>query len=302
MLWLVITISAYLILAVVFLVDKYLLAGPIPNPKLYAFYIGLLGIAAIIFVPFIDFYPPTSWEAFLSFVSGASFVYGIFWLFKGLRIFEPSRIVPAVGGILPIFTFLLIFLFSRGKEMPDLFGFLAFLMLIGGTILITYEKSKRVSLKSLKISLMAAFFFALSFVFAKYVYIANPFLTGLVWIRVGGALTALLFLLNREVREGLFQQKMGFKKKTITIFLFSQAGGAGANILQNWAIALAPLAYIAVISALQGVQYVFLLVFAAMISFKFPKILKEEVSREVLLQKIVAILIIGGGLAMLSLQ
>ncbi|MDP3995700.1 MAG: hypothetical protein Q8P74_00385, partial [bacterium] len=145
--WLIITISAYLILAVVFLVDKYLLAGPIPNPKLYAFYIGILGIAVIIFVPFVDFYPPTFWEAFLSFVSGASFIYAIFWFFKGLRIFEPSRIVPAIGGVLPIFTFLLIFLFSRGKETLDLFGLLSFLLLIAGTVLITYEKSKRISSK-----------------------------------------------------------------------------------------------------------------------------------------------------------
>ena len=302
MLWLVITISAYLILAVVFLVDKYLLVGPIPNPKLYAFYIGVLGIAVLVFIPFIAFYPPTFWEAFLSFVSGASFIYAIFWFFKGLRIFEPSRIVPAIGGVLPIFTFLLIFLFSRGKETLDLFGLLSFLLLIAGTVLITYEKSKRISSKSLKISLIAAFFFALSFVSAKYVYMASPFLVGLVWIRGAGALAALFFLLNKEVREGLFRQKIGLERRTVVIFLSSQAGGAGANILQNWAIALAPLACVAVINALQGVQYVFLLAFAALISFKFPQILKEEVSREVLLQKIVAILLIGGGLAMLSMR
>jgi drug/metabolite transporter (DMT)-like permease len=300
--WLIITISAYLILAVVFLIDKYLLVGPIPNPKLYAFYIGVLGIAVIIFIPFINFYLPTFWEVFLSFVSGASFVCAIFWFFKGLRIFEPSRIVPAVGGILPIFTFLLIFLFSKGRETLDLFGFLAFLLLIAGTILITYEKSKRVSLKSLKISLAASFLFALSFVFAKYVYMANPFLVGLVWIRVGGAVTALFFLSSKEVREGLFQQKIGLEKKTVAVFLSSQAGGAGANILQNWAVALAPLAYVAMINALQGVQYVFLLVFAILLSLKFPKILKEEISKEVLLQKIIAILLIGGGLALLALR
>jgi len=301
MLWLTITISAYLILAVVFLVDKYLLVGPIPNPRLYAFYVGVLGIAVLVFIPFIAFYPPTFREAFLSFVSGASFVCAIYWFFKGLRLFEPSRMVPAVGGILPIFTFLLVFVFSGGQEMLKSSGLLAFALLVSGTFLITYEKSKKISLGSLKFSLAAAFLFALSFVSAKYIYMDNPFLVGLVWIRVAGAVAALLFLLNKEVREGLFGQKIGLERKTVAIFLSSQAGGAGANILQNWAIALAPLAYIAVINALQGIQYVFLLVFAALISLKFPKILKEKVSREVLLQKIAAILLIGGGLAMLSL-
>jgi len=75
--------------------------------------------------------------------------------------------------------------------------------------------------------------------------------------------------------------------------------GAGANILQNWAIALAPLAFVAVISALQGVQYVFLLIFAVLLSLKSPQILKEEISRKILFQKVIAILLIAGGLTLL---
>jgi len=43
------------------------------------------------------------------------------------------------------------------------------------------------------------------------------------------------------------------------------------------------------------------LIFAVLLSLKFPKILKEEVSREILLQKIVAILLIGGGLTLLAI-
>ena len=82
MLWLIVTILAYLILAVVFLVDKYLLVGPIPNSKLYAFYIGLLGLAALVLVPFIGFYFPEPFEGLLAFISGAAFVYGIFWFFR----------------------------------------------------------------------------------------------------------------------------------------------------------------------------------------------------------------------------
>ena len=76
--------------------------------------------------------------------------------------------------------------------------------------------------------------------------------------------------------------------------------GAGASILQNWAIFLAPLVYVAIINALQGINYAFLLVFIIFLSLKFPKILKEEVSREILFQKIIAILLIGGGLVLLA--
>jgi len=43
-----------------------------------------------------------------------------------------------------------------------------------------------------------------------------------------------------------------------------------------------------------------LLIFASLISFKFPRILKEEISRKILFQKILAILLITGGLLLLA--
>ncbi|OGZ18685.1 MAG: hypothetical protein A2175_00105 [Candidatus Nealsonbacteria bacterium RBG_13_42_11] len=302
MLWLIITISAYFILAVVFLIDKYLLVGPIPNPKIYAFYVGVLGIFVLLIVPFIGFYFPNSFEFFLALISGASFTYGIYWFFKALKLFESSRIVPAVGGILPIFTFLLIFIFSKGKETLTALGFLSFILLILGSFLITYEKTKEISLKSLKMSLVAAFLFALSFVSAKYIYLSAPFLVGLVWIRIGGCLAALTFLLSRGLWEEIFKEKITFQRKTFLIFISNQAAGAGGNILQNWAVALAPLIYVAFINALQGIQYVFLLIFTVLLSLKFPRLLKEEVSKTVLFQKIAAILLIGGGLVLLAIR
>ena len=117
MLWLTVAISAYLILAIVFLVDKYLLVGPIPNPQVYTFYIGTLGILVLILAPFVGLYIPELSQIVLSLLAGALFIYGIFWLNKALRLFEASRVIPAIGGILPIFSFLLIYIFSGGKEI-----------------------------------------------------------------------------------------------------------------------------------------------------------------------------------------
>ncbi|XOB41486.1 MAG: hypothetical protein ACKKMS_02060 [Candidatus Nealsonbacteria bacterium] len=300
--WILIAISAYFILAIVFLVDKYLLVGPIPNPKVYTFYIGTLGIFVLILVPFVGFYIPELPQIILSLSAGAIFIYGLFWFYKALRDFEASRVVPAIGGILPLFTLGLVYIFSAGKETLGYFEFFAFILLILGSILITYERSKKISFQSLRISAIAAFFLALSFVLTKYVYLAQPFWSGFIWIRIGGFLMAIFsFLLFKEIREEIFKKKVSFKKRTIGIFLSNQAMGAGAGILQNWAIFLAPLVYVAIINALQGIQYAFLLVFIIFLSLKFPKILKEEISRKLLLQKIIAILLIGGGLVLLTI-
>jgi len=55
MLWIFIIITAYLIFAINALIDNYLLLGP-PNPKSYAFYIGTLGIIALVLIPFVGLF------------------------------------------------------------------------------------------------------------------------------------------------------------------------------------------------------------------------------------------------------
>jgi hypothetical protein len=44
------------------------------------------------------------------------------------------------------------------------------------------------------------------------------------------------------------------------------------------------------------------LIFAIILSFKLPKILKEEISREIIFQKVAAILLIGAGLILIALK
>jgi len=303
MLWLTVTIIAYLIMAVVFLVDKYLLVSSIPNPKVYAFLIGLAGIFLILLIPFIDFFVPSFFQILLSFGSGASFVLALFFFFKALQKFNVSQIVPAVGALTPIFTFCLIYLSSFGKETLSFFEAVSFAILIIGSVLITFEREKSVSLKSLKLSVLAALFFSLYFVMAKYVYLGQPFLNGLVWTRLGGVVVALiLFAVWPDIKKDLFAGQNSLKKNSLVMVSANQLAGAGAGILQNWAVALVPLAYLAFINALQGVQYVFLLALSVFLSFKFPHILNEFISKKIIIQRVFAILLIVSGLALLAIQ
>src|SRR4030042_5307702 len=120
--WLLVTISFYFILAIVFLVDKYLLTGSIPGPKVYTFYVGTLGIIALFLIPFVDFLIPTSSQIVLALLAGGAYIYALFWFYKALSAFEASKIVPATSSLVPVFTFLLIYVFSQGREILPLSG------------------------------------------------------------------------------------------------------------------------------------------------------------------------------------
>ena len=300
MFWILIAISAYFIFAITALIDKYILTGPIKSPKIYVFYVGLINVLALALIPFVNFSVPKFSQILISFLAGAFFILGLFAFFRALKFFEASRIVPAIGGFLPLFTFTLIYIVSLGKEIFCQSDFFAFVMLIFGSVIISLN-NKKFTIKSIQMSLIAAFLFSLAFIFTKFVYLEQPFWSGFIWMRFGGFLAGLCFLFSKEVRDELFKNRIISNPKTYKIFFLNQGLGASAFILQNWAIALAPLVYLSVINALQGVQYVFLFIFAIFLSLKFPQIIKEEISKKILFQKIFAILFITAGLAILAI-
>ncbi len=305
MTWLIVAISAYFLLAIVALGDKYLLGERIPVPKVYAFYIGALGILAVALIPF-GFLIPKLSTIFLALMAGVFHILALWIYFEGMKSFEASKIVPALGGFLPIFTLGLVFIFSGGKESLAPFKFIAFVFLVLGSIIITLEKKKAVSFKALSIAALAAFLFSLYFVLAKFVYLSQPFISGFIWTRIGAFLVVLFLLFFKEVRDDIFKKPKIFQKKTWAIFLPNEILGTGAFILQNWAVALVPLSFLAFVNVLEGTKYLFLLIFTTILSLTVSSWakrvgLKERISKEILFQKIIAVLLICIGLFLLSI-
>ncbi len=327
--WLTLAILAYFFIALAAFLDKYILGGPLPSPKIYSFYAGLLALSVLLIVPFgvllsLEFIPslqvifPEAFEILfipsfslvaLSLATGIIFLLALLSYYKGIYNFEVSRIGPAVGGIVPLFTLALIYIFTfipleLGFERKALIPreYLALIFLVLGSVVLTLHREKLATLKSFKISIIASFLFSLTFILTKLVYTFLPFWTGFIWIKLGVFLGAMLLLaFSSELRKGIFRHKKGFGKKIALPFIFARGAGAIGGVLQNGAIFLAPMIFLPLINALTGVQYVFLIILATLFFFKFPKILKEEISKRVLLQKTLAIWLIVAGLALLSL-
>lgn len=298
MLWLIVILISYFLLAAVNLVDKHILQERIPDPKVYAFYVGISGIFILALLPFGFLEMPSSTGLFLALLAGAFNTLAVLALYVALKKFETSRIIPAVGAFLPIFTFGFTAAWSgEGLAVSDV---LVFALLLIGAFLITLDKKKSFSLKCLPISFLTAGLFAAYFILIKFVYLDQPFVSGLIWSKIGAALLSLVFLCFKDVRMDILHGPKIAQKRNWSVVLPNQIAGGSAVILQNWAVALAPLALLGIVNALEGIKYAFLLIIAVLISRKFPKILKEEVSREVVLQKIIAILFVGAGLIILA--
>ncbi len=301
--WLLITIISYFILALVFIVDKFLLSRTALRSASYAFYVGILGgLTSLFLIPFGFSLIPLK-QIIISFVAGILFILAILFFYKSVRMGEVSRIVPIIGGAVPVFTFILTYLFLG--ERLNFNQLIAFLLLVLGGIIMawprkeikaSYEAKKLSLIKRLPIAILAALFFSSSYVLTKFIFTEQSFINGFVWIRIGGILGAFLLLFWSGARQTIFKTSKSIKLKTSGLLISNKLLSAFAFIILNYAIYLGS---VTLVNSLQGVQYVFLLIIAIFLSKKFPQIIKEQISHRIILKKIIAVLFICIGLGIL---
>lgn len=314
--WLSLTIISYLMLAVVNLGDKFVVDKLLPSSKAYSFVVALFSAFVFVLAPWFLKWPGLN-LLLLNLISGALFVFAIWSMYEALKRGEASRVVVVVGGIIPMFSMLFsLIIFKEKYSMSQWFGFFCLLigMFIIGFLLSRRKKTleffKRLfsvftggyNKKWIFLAITSSLLYSLFFITTKIAYNEQDFWSAFIWIRGGGLLVVLIFLLDRGSRVEIFKS---FKKKNKTsskvgkgFVLINQALGSASFIMQNYAVFLGP---VAIINALQGVQYAFLLILGIFFTIFFPKILKEDISRAVLIKKIIAILFVGLGLFFITI-
>lgn len=318
--YLPIAIISYFMNAGVYVADKFLLSKKIHSSITYAFFVGIWSIFNLAILP-LDFWVPSARELTLDLLAGTLFLITLVFWYKALHQSEATRVVPIVGALIPVFSYLFSYVFL-GEVLGER-ELLAFIILIVGGILISIkhtrfyfvrevgDKVKSVFgnlLGSIKAqyrptqrliinSVVSAIFFAAYYVLIKYIYMHQPFVGAFVWSRLGSFLAAVFIFLVPSWRSLIKRQQKGQgTKRNISFFIAVRLLAAIAFIMLNWAISMGN---VALINAAQGVQYVFLFFIVLFLSKKHPKILTEELGGGVLLQKILGIILVSTGLYML---
>lgn len=298
--WIFIAVLSHSLSGLAFLTDKFLVSKRSLAPIAYAFYVSILGLSVLVLIPF-GFSIPGSDLILFSLLVGASFLIGNFFFYKSLELGEVSRMAPLIGGFVPVFAFILSYIFLNNRLSLD--QIIAFIVLIIGGMVIIWPSRKKISNleklnlnKKLIIALVSAFFFGASFVATKFIFNELSFINGLIWTRLATAFSALLLLFLPFIRRKIFQESKEMKFSTSGILVANKSLSAIGFILFNYAIFLGP---VALVNALQGVQYVFLLVFAVILSKKLPSFIKEQVNPSTILQKVLGIFLIVFGLFLL---
>lgn len=294
--WVVFAIIAYLFNATNAVVDKFMLNKTVKHPVVYAFYTGVLSFALVVLVPFVSF--PGPMGTVVALLAGAAFSAALYFLYTAIQTTSISRVLPIEGGFIPVFTLLLAYLIL-GERLSG-YQYLAFVFLVVGAVVISIRKETEeagLDAKALAPAVLAAACFAVSFVLMKYTYNQTNFLSGLVWTRMGLGLASLAMLIPKSNRQHIFQTGEKVSSGSKWMFYSSKLAGALGGLMENYAISLGS---VTLVKALQGTQYLFLLILTSFLTIYFPKILKERITVGILIQKLFAIGIITIGLILLT--
>lgn len=298
--WITITISAYFLGAFAVILDKFLISSKrFSSAQVYTFYIGLMGLGALMFAPF-GFVVPSYGQIILSLVSGIIYMAGIFALYEAISKAEASRVTPVVFSVVPLVTYLISF--ASGDRISTLQVTGATLLILGGLLIsfdLPLKLNKRKFFAGFYLSCLSGFLLAISYVMFKLVYEQQTFLNGFMWTRIGAFVGALLMFLVPAWRKAIFSSFHAGRKNrrkhagTGAIFVGNKIMGGVSSIMLNKAFQIGS---VTLVNSMVSLQYVFVLVFAAAISRKRLEVFEEKLEFWDWIQKIAAIFVIAIGM------
>lgn len=292
-----VSILGYVFSAGSLIIDKILLRHSLPNPLAYTFYINMLGFLAILVIPFGVKFEAT--QIIYAAISGIFFTFALFTLFEGLKVGEASVVGPLVGALNPLFTLVLAYIFlSQDINSNQAWGFA---VVMTGALILTFNLwiTKLRLNKQLFWIFTSGLLWALAYLFLRQAFLNGEILSGIVISRLSGSLFILPVITVPTFRKQIFtfHSEQFSLRKVGLLLLIGQTMGGLTGLLLSFATALANPA---LVNSLFGIQYLVILAVALLLSRKHPKLLDENLSRNVLMQKIVGAGILSWGVYLLS--
>ena len=288
--WLLVAIVGRFILGSSAIIDKLFLKKSYSNPIGYAFWSGILGLAALILIPSgFQFIPGL--QIVIGLLAGISLMIGTVCMFSALFRSEASSSLIFIGAVSPVFTLL----FSAPLVGETLFlsqaaGFA--LLIAGGLVLyiVEIEEEKKLKLKIIALVSASSLFLGLSNALTKVVFLGANFVTGFIWIKIGGVLLSLSLLLIPKIRRQITKPSEEKRFKNPITYILNRGYAGIGSLLVAYAILLGS---VSLVDATLNIQYALVMLGAWLV-------LKEKFHGKILFAKILSLILVSLGLLWIS--
>ena len=294
MIWVLFALLSAFFFSLVNVTDKYMLSRWVEKPSILLFFFGgvsLISAAVIISTRGLPLFSVPQTLILLS-IGFAHFFASVLY-YHALKRGEATRIVP-LYQLAPLFVMVFAAVFLGEVFTPIRYA--GIMSLIIGAFLISAEKLDKITLsKAAFLAILSCMGYAAAHTMIKYVLSFADFWTAFAYARMGAVLALL------------FTAPLYFNDLITTV----KASGKKAILLPLWNESIAVLAYvfffmaaiagpITLVDALASFQSLFVFLIALLLGIFFPAIMKEGMSRGVILQKTVAIVLLIGGALMVT--
>ncbi len=264
-----------------------------------------VGVVALPLALIIGFFNPNvlsigNTDAFYLILSGLLYNAAVFLYLKALETEDASFIVP-FWQLAPVFSYVLGVMFLQEFLSTD--KLLASLIVIFGAIILSLEfkAGKKISInkRTAGIMVLSALFIACTNVFFKKSAIEElPFIVSMFWNQVGMFIFAAGFFADFHFRREFLDVIKQNSGKVLSLNIFEQIAEVVGIVINNFAILLAPVALVVLVE--YTAQPLFVFIEGIIFTLLFPKLVHENLSRNNLIQKFIAIVVMGIGLYMIT--
>lgn len=304
MAWILVATLGQFLNALVAFLDKYIVSDEdaLPRPFVYAFYsclltggwaiiflLGLLpGMAAIGVPQFSNVEVPSIQVVSMAFLTGYTFFMALVSMYTALQKSDPVHVMPVIGAVSALGTFAMSYLFLDTLQSGNVISGIIVLSL--GTLLVAQTLPK---IDTILHVIHSGLFFALHFITMKGLFMETSFDDGFFWSRVGFILFALSLLLVPAYLHKIKEKTAGTTRRTGFIVVATKvlAGIAAFLLLKatDWGD-------VAVVQALDGVKFVFILLIGLLFAPLLPPSAVNHTTRprEVLRQLLYVLVIVTG--------
>lgn len=298
--WFFIALVAPFLWAAVNIADNYLVSRFSQKDKERSsgglvLFSSLIGIVIALFIWFFtqNVWGISGTDKILLLLAGALTIIWIILYLFALEIEDTSLVVPWFLAV-PVFGYILGDLFLGESLTRN--QFLGSLIIFVGLIIISFDwrkEKRKFKKKPAFYMLFASLAIALSGILFKYVTIEGDFWVSSFWEYLGLGITGIfIYTLIPHYRSSFHSMNRSGGYKIFAVNIISELMSISGNILTNFALLLAPAAMVFLVGSFQPAIVLFLTV----IGTKFlPHIIKEDISKEVLIPKISAIILMTLG-------
>lgn len=264
-----------------------------------------VGVVALPLAGIILFIHPEALEvsttdAFYLLLSGLLYNLAVYLYLKALEVEDASYIVP-FWQLAPVFSYILGVMFLHEYLSTD--KIIASIIVIIGALILSLEfrKGQKVSINrsTAGIMILSALFIACTNVFFKKSAIDDiPFWVSMFWNQIGMFIFATGFFADYSFRKEFLDVIKQNSGSVLALNIFEQIAEVVGIVINNFAILLAPVALVVLVE--YTAQPLFVFIEGVIFTILFPRFVKEDISRNNLIQKFVSIIIMGIGLYLIT--